>query len=199
MGVSLFFIAEECRIILGDRVSSVQALIPAVKEAFAYVAKKAWYEQVAASDDIQIDGSLITIFENLTPIYDDSRDVYYITIPSTYLMLPHQMGVNWLSTMKDKESWVLVKNWALFSGLKAALMGGSKVYQIEGNKILFPKMTTQDCKYPLILKLAIAYDNINPYEKLNIAANLVVDIKKLVTEPLMAKEDPISKIREIIN
>jgi len=196
--VSLYFIAEECRLILGDRVSSVQALIPAVREAYAYVAKKAWFEQTAF-DEMEVDGSLITVFEGLMPIYDSSRDVYYLVIPSSYLQLPHQMGIVWMSTMKDKESWVLVKNWGMFSGLKASLMGGRKIYQVEGNKMLFPKMTTQDCSYPLILKLAIAYDNINPYEKLNIAPNLIVDIKNLVTQPLMSKEDPISKIREIIN
>jgi len=198
MGVSLYLIAEECRLILGDRVSSVQALIPAVREAYAYVAKKAWFEQTAF-DETEVDGSLINTFENQIPKYDSSRDIYYLTIPSSYLMLPHQMGIVWVATMQDKQSWVLVKNWGMFSGIKASLMGGRKVYQIEGNKMLFPKMTTQDFEYPLILKLAIAYDNIDPYEKLNIAPNLIVDIKNMVTAPLMQKEDPISKIREIIN
>lgn len=198
MGVSIYRIAEECKVILGDRISSVQALIPAVKEAYAYVAKKAWYDQTSF-DEMQIDGSLINVFENQTPQYDSSRDIYYLTIPSTYLMLPHQMGINWVSTMKDKESWVLVKNWGMFSGLKASLMGGRQIYQVEGNKILFPKMTKQNNTCPLILKLAIAYDTIDPYEKLNIAPDLIVDIKNIVTAPLMAKEDPISKIREIIN
>ncbi len=196
--VSLYFIAEECRLILGDRVSSVQALIPAVREAYAYVAKKVWFEN-CAFDEVEIDGSLINVFENVIPLYDSSRDIYYIVIPSSYLMLPHQMGVNWVSTMKDKESWVIVKNWGLFSGIKASLMGSRKVYQIEGNKMLFPKMTAQNNSCPLILKLAIAYDTINPYEMLNIAPNLIVDIKNIVVAPLMPKEDPISKIREIIN
>jgi hypothetical protein len=198
MGVSLYRIAEECRLVLGDRVSSVQALIPSVIEAYAYVAKKAWFEQTSF-DEMQIDGSLINVFENQIPKYDKGRDIYYLTIPSTYLMLPHQMGINWVGTMKDKESWILVKNWGMFSGLKASLMGGRKVYQIEGNKMLFPKMTDQDCEYPLILKLAIAYDTISPYEQINIAPNLIVDIKNIVTAPLLSKEDPISKIREIIN
>lgn len=198
MGVSLYRVAEQCRLILGDRVSSVQALIPAVIDAYAFVAKKAWYEQTVF-DEMQIDGSLINVFENILPSYDSVREVYYITIPSTYLMLPHQAGINWVSTMKDKESWVLVKNWGMFSGLKASLMGGRQIYQVEGNRILFPKMTNRISDCPLILKLAIAYDNIDPYEKLNIAPNLITDIINIVTAPLMPKEDPITKIREIIN
>src|SRR5690242_16685345 len=107
MGISLFRVAEQAKLILADRVSSVQVLIPAVTDAYAYVAKKAWFEQTAF-DTMEIDGSLINVFENIEPLYDKSRDIYYIIIPSTYLMLPHQTGINWVSTMRDKQSWVLV-------------------------------------------------------------------------------------------
>lgn len=198
MGIALFRVAEQAKLILGDRVSSVQVLIPAVIDAYAFIAKKSWYEQTAF-DTMEIDGSLINVFENIEPLYDSSRDIYYIIIPSTYLMLPHQMGVNWVSTMKDKQSWVLVNNWGMFVNIKAFLMGSRNIYQIEGNKMLFPKMNKQNNTCPLLLKLAIAYDNINPYEELNIGAGLITDIINMVVAPYMPKQEPIEKIREIIN
>ncbi len=59
-------------------------------------------------------------------------------------------------------------------------------------------MTKETSECPLILKLAIAYDEIDPYKELNIAPNIVNDIINVVVKPYMVKENPIEKIREII-
>jgi hypothetical protein len=109
------------------------------------------------------------------------------------------MGVSWVSTMKDRKSWVLVQNWGMFAGLQASLMGGRQVYEIEGNRMWFPKMTRENNDCPLLLKLAIAYDAIDPYEELNIGPNIINDIINIVVKPYMVKDNPIEKIREIIN
>ncbi len=196
--VSLYRISEECKQILGDRVS-VQSLIPSVIEAYAYVAKKIWFENTKVDEETQVDGAFENTFTNVMPSYDKDRDLYYIVIPSTYLMLPHQSGITWVAGMKDKSSFIKVSNWGIYSTILASAMGGLQVYQVEGSKMYFPKMTKPVSKFPLLLKLAIAYDKIDPYEQLNIAPNIIVDIKQIVTAPLMSKEDPINKIREIIN
>jgi hypothetical protein len=196
MAVSLYKIAEQCRVILEKRVS-IQVLIPAVVNAYGSVAKKQWYENTS-QDTQEIDGSFVSTFTSLEPVLDCDRDIYYIVLPSTYLILPHEIGVVWVSLMKDKTSWVRVQNWGIFNNLKSAVMGGRGVYEIEGTKMLFPKMT-QDTKGPVLLKLAIAYDAIDPYEGLNIGPNIVNDIILMATAPYMNKQNPIEKIREIIN
>ncbi len=195
--VSLYRVAEQCKIILEKRVD-IQVLIPAVVSAYGYVAKQIWFENTSF-DEQSIDGSFLTVFKNIDPVYDESRDLYFITIPSTYLILPHSMGVSWVSTMKDRKSWVLVQNWGMFAGLQSALMGGRQVYEIEGNRMWFPKMTRENNDCPLLLKLAIAYDAIDPYEELNIGPNIINDIINIVVKPYMVKDNPIEKIREIIN
>lgn len=196
MGVSLFRIAEQARVILEKRVT-IQVLIPSVIDAYGFVAKKIWFENTQF-DEAEVDGSFINIFTKIVPIKDCDRNLYYIIVPSTYLILPHQAGVVWLGLMQDTESWVRVDNWSVYAGLKASVFGGLEPYQIEGNKILFPTMT-EDNTGPMLLKLAIAYDKIDPYESLNIGPNIVNDIIGIVTAPYMNKQNPIEKIREIIN
>jgi len=109
------------------------------------------------------------------------------------------MGVVWLSHLRDRKSWVLVTNWGIFSGILASCMGGRNVYEIEGVKIWFPKMTAKESELPLLLKLAVALDEIDAEEELNIAPNVVNDIIGVVCQPYMNKENPVEKIREIIN
>jgi len=197
MGQSLFRVAEQAAIILEKRVP-IQVLIPAVVDAYGFVAKKIWFENTQF-DEQNVDGSFLTVFKDIQPEYDSSTDKYFITIPSTFLQLPHQMGVNWVSTMKERKSWVMVRNWGMFQGLQASLMGGRQVYEIEGNIMWFPKMTRENNTCPLLLKLAIAYDAIDPYEELNIGPNIINDIINVVVKPYMVKENPIEKLRDIIN
>ncbi|MES2395810.1 MAG: hypothetical protein V4549_07395 [Bacteroidota bacterium] len=196
MATSLYKIAEMCRQLTEKRVS-IQVLVDEVGDAYGSVAKKIWYENTSF-DEQSIDGSFLNTFSNLQPECDCDRDAWFITIPSTYLILPHQMGVNWVSLMKDKKSYVLVNNWGIYEGLKSSVMGGRGVYLIEGNKMWFPIMTKETCG-PVLLKLAIAYDDIDPYEPLNIGPNIVNDIVSMVVAPYMNKQNPIEKVREIIN
>lgn len=197
MGVSLYRVAEQCRVITEKRVH-IQVLLASVIDAYGFVAKKQWYENTL-QDTMEIDGSFISVFKDIQPILDLDRDLYYIILPSTYLILPHEIGIVWVSHMKDRKSWVRVQNWGLFNNLKASLMGDRYVYEIEGNRMWFPKMTKVTSCCPVLLKLAIAYDTIDPYESLNIGPNIVNDIISIVCTPYMDKQNPIEKIREIIN
>ena len=176
--VSFYKIAEQARITLKGL--SLQVLIEDVKNAYAYIAKKQWYENTAF-DETAINGSFVYTFVDQAPLLDISRDIYYIIMPSSYLELPHEMGVVWVSGMKDKKSWVRVSNWGIFQGIQASVMGGRMPYEIEGNKMMFPKMTAESAK-PVLLKLAIALDAIDPEEELNIAPNIVTDIISLVIQ-----------------
>lgn len=194
---SLFKIAEQCRVITEKRVP-IQVLVEAIKNCYGKIAVQQWHVNTQF-DSTEVAGSFISTFTELVPEYDSDRDMYFITTPSSYLDLPHQMGVIWLSHLKERKSWVLVSNWGIFSGLKSAVMGGRGVYEIEGTKFWFPNITKQNCECPLLLKLAVALDDIDPEQELNIAPNVVNDIINLVVAPYMPKQNPIEKIREIIN
>ncbi len=194
MRTSLYRIAEQCKLITEDRVS-IQALIEAVKNAYATAAKKIWYENTQF-DSTEIDGSFIYTFNKVIPELDCDRNMWFTTIPSSYLVLPHQMGVVWVSYMQDRRSWTLVPNWGIFESLQASVMGGRNPYEIEGNKMWFPKMTSQN-KGPLLIKLAIALDQIDVEEELNIAPNIITDVITLVTQPYMVKVQPDDEIKQV--
>jgi hypothetical protein len=195
--ISLYRVAEQAEVIIEKR-ATVQQLIPAVIDAYAFIAKAQWFE-ATQFDTQEIDGSFLSVFTDLKAEFDKTRDLYYVTMPSTYMVLPLEIGVNWVSGMKDKESWVRTQSWGKFAGIKAGLMGGRQVYYVEGPKMFFPKMVKADCDFPIIMKLAIAYDDIDPYEKINIAPNIIDDIIRRVAEPYMIKQNPIEKVRPIIN
>lgn len=194
--ITPYKIAEQCRVITEKRVP-IQVLVSEVIDALGVVAKKIWFEQIQY-DEQSIDGELVNTFTNLQPILDDSRNKYYIILPSRYLMLPHQAGIQWVSLMQDEVSWVRVQNWGIYSQLKSAVMGDRQVYEIEGTKMWFPKMTSETA-CPILLKLAVAYDNIDPYEPLNIGPNVVNDVVNVVVAPYMNKQNPEQKVREIIS
>jgi hypothetical protein len=197
MAITLYKIAEKARIVLEKRVS-VQVLVSDVASAYATVARQRWFENTQF-DEQEVDGAFVTTFKNLEPILDLSTDQYYIIIPSTYLNLPHQSGIAWVSNMLDRTSFVKVNNWGLFSGIKAGLMGGRQVYSVEGNRMYFPKMRKEDSECKIILKLAIALDNVDPYEELNIPSDIEDAIVKEVVSVYVQKQNPIEKVREIIN
>ncbi len=194
--ISLYRIAEQCRQLTEKRVS-IQVLTAAVVNAYGYVAKKIYWENLNF-DEQEVDGSFLTVFQNIEPVLDCDRDIYFITLPSTYLILPHQAGIAMVSYMKDKEGFIKVDNYSVYEGLKSSVFGGLTPYQPEGSKLLFPTMNAETAG-PLLLKLAIAYDAIDPYEQLNIGPNIVNDIIQVVVAPYMNKQNPIEKIREIIN
>jgi hypothetical protein len=196
MLTSLYSIAEQCRLITDNRVS-IQALTTSVKNAYAQIAKKYWFEGTQF-DDQNLDGSFLYTFNSVVPILDCDRDMYYIVMPSSYLVLPHEIGINWVSYMKDRTSFVRVQNWGIFSQLQSAVMGGREAYDIEGNKMWFPKMTS-DNTGPILLKLAIALDAVEPEEELNIAPNIVQEIIMLVVSPYMQTENAPERTGDVIN
>ena len=198
MATSLYKIAEEVKILLEGRVTSVQPLIHEVINAYAFIVKKQWFDNTQF-DEQQVDGAFLTVFKNLEPTLDIDTDMYYIVLPSSYLNLPHQAGIVWASNMKDRVSWINIVNWGLYSQLKASLMGGRQVYQVEGNRMYFPKMTREDKGCKIMLKLAIAYDNVDPYEQLNIPPDLEQSIVDMVVESYYNKQNPKEKVREVIN
>ncbi len=173
---SLYKISEQCIRLLGK--GEPQEIIELVKEAYAYVAKINFFENKAA-DDGSVDGAFVYTFKDQMPVFDDSLDLWYIPFPSTYLALPHSFGIKQVSKMKGQNKpFVILKNGTngILFGLKANVMGGNDTCYPENSRLYLP--TSKDC--PILLKLAIALDQIDVYEDLNIAPNIASAIIDLV-------------------
>ena len=187
---SLYKIAEQCRSILGK--GSMQELVEYVKQGYGIVAKQQWFEGKQDGTS-EINGSFIYSFGRstpLTPVLDSSTNEYYIVLPSTYLELPHQFGVQQVSFMKGQDKpFVNIGNGGvgLYANLKAFAMGGNELYYIENTKIYFPKMTANNAG-DILLKLAVALDEVDVDDNINIAPNIVRMIVDVVVQQLAPKE-----------
>lgn len=201
---SLYKIAEKIRVILGKRVD-MQPLIDSVVNAYATIAKTAWYENKKEGDGA-IDGVFIYGFKNLVPEIDCDVNLYYIDVPSSYLRLPNELGINQVSFMQGQNNaFVRVGSgsFGIYAAIKAGLLGSNQTYFVEqqigeGQRMYFPKMTINNIGN-ILLKLTIALDTVDVEEELNIPPNIVTDIVNMVVQIYSPKTDPVEKIRETLN
>lgn len=187
---SLLKIAEQIRSILGG--GYVQEYSEAVKQAYSLVAKKQWYEN--KNDGIsEINGSFIYTFKGIPIKQDKDTDVYYIDIPSSYVELPHEEGVNFVGYAKGLDAPFVrmsVSSSALYSGLKSSVMGGNKTYSIEGSTIQFPNMTKFDyiTNDKIMLRMAISLDTVDVDQELNISPLFAGEIVDMVVSRYSQKD-----------
>jgi len=171
-------IAEQCKYMLGA--GDIQPLIASVIDCYSSAVKREWYEN--KQDGIsEIDGAFIYTFGrdgSLTPMLDLTTDTYYIVIPSSYLRLPAEMGVNQVSFIKGQNKPFIrvgAASVGMWSGLLAGVMGGHQTYYVEGTRMYFPKMTNMT-NGNLMLKLSVALDDVDIDEELNIPRSVVDNI-----------------------
>jgi len=196
MEMTLFKIAEKCKYRLGS--GDVQSLLASVIDVYATVVKNEWYENRADGIN-EVDGVFIYSFGKdlkLTATKDSDLNMYYVTIPSSYLRLPHEMGINLVCCLGYPDApFVRVGGGSLgmWLGLKSAVLGGSQTYYVENNKMFFPKMKEA---HNIYLKLAIAFDyeGIDIDETLNIPPNVVDKIVDLVVAKYQPKPPVDTKI-----
>lgn len=183
---SLYKIAEKCILIVPK--VPIQALLSSVVDVYASMAKKEWYENKADGVS-EVDGTFIYTFGKSSPLVpevDTDTDLYYITIPSSYLRLPHEMGINSVSFMKEQNyPFVRVTSTGLWNNLKANVF--KQTYMVEGNRLYFPKMTSVN-KGNILLKMAIALDTADVDQQLNIPPNMVDEIVNIVVAKYQPKE-----------
>ncbi len=188
-GTSVYKIAEQCQYILGA--GDTQALTAYVIDAYSTVAKSEWYENRADSC-YSVDGAFLYSFGKttpLTPAIDLSTDQYYIVLPSSFLRLPHEMGVNSVSFLLGQNfQFVPIGAGSLdmWANLKSYIFGGRQPYFVEGNRIYFPKMTNTT-NGDILLKLAIALDNVDVDEELDIPRSVVDKIVSMVVAKFQVK------------
>ena len=183
---SLYKIAEKCILIVPK--VPIQALLSSVVDVYASMAKKEWYENKADGVS-EVDGTFIYTFGKSSPLVpevDTDTDLYYITIPSSYLRLPHEMGINNVSFMKEQNyPFVRITSTGLWNNLKANVF--KQTYMVEGNRLYFPKMTSVN-KGNILLKMAIALDTADVDQQLNIPPNMVDEIVNIVVAKYQPKE-----------
>ena len=176
-GTSFFKIAEQCRVLLDK--GAIQDYISSCVDAYSLIAKKEWYENKAEGVS-EIDGSFVYTFAPEIPELDETRGEYYLTLQSSYLRLPHEMGIVFIGYPKSS-GFVRITSGSssMYDGLKSDIMGGNQTYYIDGMRAYFPKMKPLNVG-GIQCRLAIAYDAVNPDEQLNIPRSMITQIIDMV-------------------
>lgn len=175
-------IAEQCKYILGS--GDMQPLIASVIDCYSTAVKKEWYEN-KSEGYAEIDGAFIYSYGkdgSLTPVVDDNTGMYYISIPSSYIRLPGECGINYVGFAKGQiKPFVRLGagSVGMWANLKSSVLGGSQTYFVEGAQMFFPKMTDMT-NGNLFLKLSIALDNVDIDEELNIPRSVIDNIVNMV-------------------
>lgn len=177
-------IAEQCKYLLGF--GDIQVIIASVIDCYSSAVKKEWYENKAEGIS-EIDGAFIYTYgkdNSLVPILDLTTDMYYIVIPSSYVRLPGEYGVNSVSFIKGQtKPFVRVgaASVGMWSGLLASVMGGHQTYFVEGTQMFFPKMTNMT-NGNMMLKLTVGIDDVDTDKDLNIPRSVVDNIVNMVVQ-----------------
>lgn len=190
MATSIFMLAEKAKDILGK--GDIQALASACIDAYAVVVKQGWYENKQDGTS-EVDGAFVYTFKNVAPILDLDLDKYYAVIPSSYVRLPHEMGINYVSLMANQNKPFMRLNSGsigMWSNLKSNVLGGHQTYYVEGIRMYFPKMTNVS-NGNILLKLSIALDNVDVDETLNIPP----DMASMIVDMVVAKYQPKPEVK----
>ena len=195
MASSLYKIAEKAKLILGK--GDLQSIISSVQDVYASQVKLSWFEN-KQEGVTEINGVFIYTFKDLVPVLDCDIDLYGIDVPSSYLNLPNQSGINQVSFAKGQNKpFVMVSaaSWGMFANLKSWVMGGNHTFFVEGTKMYFPIMTKEivdsmvDNNTGLLLKMSVALDTVDPDADLNIPPNVVDNIVNIVVAKYAPKPE----------
>lgn len=185
---SLWSISEQVKDRLGGK-GDIQTYISAVIDALGTAVKNEWFQ--GKNDGVsEIAGQFLYPFGKTTPllpVLDSVYGLYYITIPSSYVSIPCEIGISSVSYAKGKSFVRLTsaewRNYLLTKAGKA--LGGRQAYFTEDKLMYFPKMNASEAMN-IYLVLAVAYSTINPRDQINISPN----VKDVVIDIVVAKYSP---------
>lgn len=197
MATTLYRIAEQAlRRISGgqntaDTAVKIQELILAAQQVYAQFVKANLFEN-RREGEYDVNGSFIYSFENVPVQFDTNKNLYYADMPSTYIALPNEMGINHVSSMKSQFIGFVRVNPNFLSqsyNLKIGGLLGHKGYWAENNKLYFVNMDKLNANDNVLIKLVVALDNIDPYEdELGIPPEITDQIVQALYEKYLPTE-----------
>lgn len=202
MATSKYKIAEQAqRILAGGYVSdddqiAIQELMIAVEQEFARAVKMNWYQNKNMDGVSEINGAFIYSFEDIPVAFNAATNKYYATLPASYIDLPHELGLHYISKMQSQEiPFVRLPNGygGLLNGLASESMEGFNTYFVENDKIILPTLSNQDTGVLLLLKLAVSLDGIEEDTPINVPPDIqgmIVDgvVKRYMLEKQISNE-----------
>ncbi len=203
---SKFKISEQIRRILQSGASGpnasigMQELIISVSQAFATVVKLSFF---ANKNDgySELSGQFIYSFKNVPIVYDEDLTQYYSVLPSSYIDLPHEIGIQFIGLMKSgntaqsqTEPMVRVFNGfpQLARGLALETLQTRKAFYVEGSNIIYLGMTAKLAELNVLMKLAVSLEGIDEDTQISLSP----EIQKQIIDMVVAQYMPEKQIAD---
>ena len=126
-----------------------------VDQAFGQLIQNAYYENMSEGSRY-VPGTFIYSF--VEPVqYDTIRKRYTVSLSSSYVQLPHGIGVYQVSAVEDETSTFKPLNsnfLAMASGLAVGDLEGNRGYMLEAGKLVLVNLKADDKFENILIKLA---------------------------------------------
>lgn len=181
----------------------VQDLLIAVTQAFGSAVKSSYF--INKADGVsEVSGTFIYSFKNQPVILDADLNVYYTELPSSYIDIPNESGIEYVGTMlsgsdvqSQSEPMVRVPNGfvQLSRNLAVENLQTRKGFYVEGNRIVYIRMTPEQAALNVLIKLAVSLEGIDEDTLINIPPDIQDQIiTSVVQKYLVVKQLPEAKI-----
>lgn len=176
MATNIIRLAEEVKRRTGK--GEIQELTFAVREQLGVFAKANFWQ--GRNDGVtELDGQFLYPFNSLNPVLDsDGNGEYYIEIPSAYLSLPYEWGINSVS-LQGSSKVPFIRTTSGYQGLMSGTMSegmeGFDIYYVISNRMYFPNMTVASVA-PIRLVLGVAFDTLDDEDDINISPDIQAQI-----------------------
>ena len=101
-------------------------------------------EKELKQGSLSIDGSYLTILEDVPVLYDEKKDTFYSDIPVQYAALPMGMGIWRVSLMQDKfNNFVRIPTGgtSMFARMETLGISTRKAYENKGTRLEYLNVT----------------------------------------------------------
>lgn len=189
MAITKLRISEQAKKIIGGTVS-LQALLVYVDQAFSWVVRKRVFQDKAEGEAAILNGNFIFTFPHNTVQLDTDQNLYYATLPSSYIDLPNELGVYGVSLPKSPDQqFVLIKSgyFGMLKNLAIENLEGNTPAYVEGNRIYFPYMNSAEPFTDVMIKLLCSLEGIAPDTQINLPPDIQMECIEKTVELFMGK------------
>lgn len=158
-----------------NRNITVQELMIAINQAFASAVKLNWYNNKNEGVS-EVDGAFVYTFKNVPIAKDADLDLFYSVLPSSYVALPHELGIQMVAFMHSQDKPIIrVPNGfqALSRGLAVGNLECRKGFYVDGDRVYYMHVDSGEAEKTVLMRIAVTLDSLEDDQDVNIPPDVV--------------------------
>jgi hypothetical protein len=169
---------------------TIQELMIAVNQSFASAVKANWFNNKNEGIS-EIDGAFVYTFKNIPIQKDTDLDLFYSDLPSSYVSIPHELGIQMIAFMHSQSQPIIrVPNGfqALSRGLAVGNLECRNGFYVDGARVYYMHVDSQEAEKPVLMRIAVTLDSLEDDTDINIPPDVVDYIIQGVLQKYMPEK-----------